>query len=322
MPLLRLAWNKQDPNYLATITMDSNKVRRVGVGRVVGGARRSPWLQRDHRVRSVRSTRLASPPSRLRRRCTPAASLPPARRASPHSAHPPPDAHRWSSSTSGCPRCRRPSSKGTRSASTRSLGRRTPRATSALRATTTRCRASPFGLWAPAFASPRSGNATPCTRSLCALTQRCALPCHRRSSGTCRTCRNRSKTPSSPTTPSRRCLARRPFAHACYRLHSAGPPASSHLRPHLLPPLAAALHPSSDAPFARRCRAGEPAAVVQDSAGLGRDLLRQEAAGAAGLSDGQRAGGGARCLAWLGRDGRPRARQALATWGAGREGVA
>jgi len=26
VPLLRLAWNKQDPNYLATITMDSNKV--------------------------------------------------------------------------------------------------------------------------------------------------------------------------------------------------------------------------------------------------------------------------------------------------------
>lgn len=26
VPLLRLAWNKQDPNYLATITMDSTKV--------------------------------------------------------------------------------------------------------------------------------------------------------------------------------------------------------------------------------------------------------------------------------------------------------
>jgi len=26
VPLIRLAWNKQDPNYLATITMDSNKV--------------------------------------------------------------------------------------------------------------------------------------------------------------------------------------------------------------------------------------------------------------------------------------------------------
>ena len=26
VPLIRLAWNKQDPNYLATLTMDSNKV--------------------------------------------------------------------------------------------------------------------------------------------------------------------------------------------------------------------------------------------------------------------------------------------------------
>ena len=45
VPLIRLAWNKQDPNYLATITMDSNTVvildirviviLRVSTGRVV-----------------------------------------------------------------------------------------------------------------------------------------------------------------------------------------------------------------------------------------------------------------------------------------------
>ena len=38
VPLIRLAWNKQDPNYLATITMDSNKVcnRRVPSARCAG----------------------------------------------------------------------------------------------------------------------------------------------------------------------------------------------------------------------------------------------------------------------------------------------
>lgn len=31
VPLLRLAWNKQDPNYLATIPMESNKVIIIDV---------------------------------------------------------------------------------------------------------------------------------------------------------------------------------------------------------------------------------------------------------------------------------------------------